>query len=530
MTGLDKNRRRGALRTFLSRFAGDRRANVLIMFGITLPIMLAIVGAGIDFSYAEDTKVQLQDASDAASLAVSAEVVKNPNDSVQTLRTLAQNSLNANYPGAAPTISAFHVCAPVQNDCTNGSTTMAMDTVTVTAQATAPCIPLPIPTTVCTGSPPGQTVNATTTTVIGFGANLQLNVILDSSASMIVGATQSDVDAITTWVSTKTIVNEKCGGSSTKIACYHWGNWNSIKPDDQVADYKVSNGTPSWAGDNPPCAFACHDVGGSTSSADIVTGLNNAHAAGAQTRWDVMISAAQQLVGTVQNLLANNANLARNNYYFNVFSFDDSIHRWGTANMACTSSSCSAPLNAINSVTPGLDTYLNSAMQAFSASSGTNAIGANGNGSSASSPLKFVILVTDGLQSDRNNNWGGTTGFDANWNYSHTSGFTTHYGAFDGPINTAYCTALKNEGVVLAVLETPYVPLTGQSPQVQPYEQTVRHTIYPNGPNTSSAISAALQSCATSGYYFLAANSTDIATGFNSLTTKFIQQHSYISQ
>ena len=61
---------------------------------------------------------------------------------------------------------------------------------------------------------------------------------------------------------------------------------------------------------------------------------------------------------------------------------------------------------------------MNAAMQTFSAV-GTNAIGANGNGSSASSPLKFVILVTDGLQSDRDTNWQNCTnwGYDANWNF-----------------------------------------------------------------------------------------------------------------
>ena len=207
MSGLNKNRREdetrrlrpfAALRGFVRRFAGDKRANVLIMFGLTLPILLAIVAGGIDFSYAEGAKSNLQDASDAASLAVSAEVVKNPNDSVATLLALATATLKANDIGG--TITNFHVCAPVQNDCTNGSTTMASDTVIVTAQATAPCIPVPIPATVCRGSPPGQTVTGTTTTVIGFGSTLQLNVVLDSSASMIVGSTTNDVNLIAAWM------------------------------------------------------------------------------------------------------------------------------------------------------------------------------------------------------------------------------------------------------------------------------------------------------------------------------------------
>ena len=65
---------------------------------------------------------------------------------------------------------------------------------------------------------------------------------------------------------------------------------------------------------------------------------------------------------------------------------------------------------------------------------------------------------------------------------------------------------------------------------MQPYEKTVRDVIYPNGPNTTSAVSQALSQCATSGYYFQAVNSTDIATGFLTLTNKFLAQSSYISK
>ncbi|HLI67071.1 MAG TPA: TadE/TadG family type IV pilus assembly protein [Caulobacteraceae bacterium] len=505
MMGLNKNSRheRGRSRalarvtSFVRRFAGDRSANVLIMFGLTLPILLAIAGAGIDFGYAEDAKVQLQDASDAASLAVSAEVAKNPNDTVQTLQTLAQNVLTANYTqtgGTAPTINDFHVCAPVQNDCTDGATTLANNTVLVSATATAPCLPLPIPTTVCQGSPPGQVVNASTNTVVGFGATLQINVAMDSSASMIVGATPGDVTTISNWVS---------------------NNWSLVKPGDPA---------PYTGKDNPPCAFACHDVDSSTTPADIALGLTHAHSAGATTRFDVMIAAANQLITHVQSLSTSSSQLAKNTYVFNIYSFDTAVHKYGSTNMSYASAT-----NAVASVAPGLDTYINNAMSTF-AGSGGNAIGPNGNGTSTSSPLKFMILVTDGLQSDRNLNWQNCThwGMD-NWGFASSC----LAGGFDVPMSTASCTTLKNEGVVLAVLETPYVPLTGQDPHNTPYEGTVRHVIYPGGPNGGnpvSVVSQALQNCATTGYYFQAVNSSDIATGFLQLTDKFVQQHSYISK
>jgi len=503
MVGQLNNHRRGAParatgpRAFARRFAGDKRANVLIMFGLLLPVLLALVGGGLDFSFDEDAHVRLQDASDAAGLAVAAEVAKNPNETEATLQQLALSVLQANYPNpdgstVAATITSFHVCAPVQNDCSNNGTTMAMDTIAIATQTTAACIPLPLPTTVCVGNPPGQIIKASSTTVVGFGATLQLNLVMDSSASMIVGATPADVTTISNWVA---------------------NNWSLVKPGDPP---------PYTNADNPPCAFACHDVGSSTTPADVALGLTHAHSAGATTRFDVMVAAANQLITHVQNLSTSTTELAKNTYVFNIYSFDTSIHQYGGSNI-----SYGGATTAVSAVSPGLDTYINSAMSTF-AGSGTNSIGANGTGASASSPLKFMILVTDGLQSDRNLNWQDCTswGYDAPWNFSSAC----LAGEFDTPMSTANCTTLKNEGVVLAVLETPYVPLTGQDPHETPYEGTVRDVIYPGGPSTASTVSAALQACASTGYYFQAVNSSDIATGFLALTDKFVQEHSYISQ
>jgi Flp pilus assembly protein TadG len=545
MSGLNKNRRQdetrrsrpfAALRDFARRFVGDKRANVLIMFGLTLPLLLAIVAGGIDFSLAEGAKTSLQDAADAASLATSAEVVLHPNDTVAQLQAVAAATLAADDTnGAGVKITNFQVCAPVaqSSNCTG----MVNNTVLVAVQASAFCIPVPLPTMVCQGNPPAMVVSASTTTVIGFGATLQLNVVMDSSASMIVGSTSADVTTIANWVGATTTITEKCGTPTPKVAipCRHYTNWNSVAfdpvvdtPTTQATVFKNPDGS---TGDNPQCAFACHDEGNSTTAADIQLGLTRATAAGATTRFQVMIQAAQNLIGHVASEANSTTALAKNNYVFNVYSFDDTLHTYGTsANMPCNSTAnggCAAPLNAVNTVVPGLDTYIDNAMTTF-AGTGTNSIGANGTGASVASPLKFLLLVTDGLQSDRNKNWQDCTkwGAYAPWSWANAC----LAGAFANPMNTANCTTLKNEGVVVAVLETPYVPLTGMDPQNAPYEGDVRDQIYPNGPGDTSRVSAALSACATSGYYFQAVNSTDIATGFTQLTDKFLQHSARISQ
>ena len=98
-------------------------------------------------------------------------------------------------------------------------------------------------------------------------------------------------------------------------------------------------------------------------------------------------------------------------------------------------------------------------------------IGAGGTGNNATSPLKFVILVTDGVESDFYKDFysggNGAVGCNNNPNLSADPAWSyyTFTGCYASPINTTYCSQLKANGVVLAVLETPYVPLTGQGPQ-----------------------------------------------------------------
>jgi hypothetical protein len=209
---------------------------------------------------------------------------------------------------------------------------------------------------------------------------------------------------------------------------------------------------------------------------------------------------------------------------FNVMSFDTSLHSWGTAN---TTSYASAQ-SAVSAVTPGLDTHMSTVLNQL-----VTSVGSSGNGTSAATPLKFLILVTDGLQSDRNNNWGCQSwGYDSAWNWPTRANRnqTVCFNGYATTISQSTCTQFKNNGVVLAVLETPYVPLTGQSPNIAPYERTVRHVIYPNGPNSQSAVSTALQGCASPGYYYQATDDSQISTGFATLTDKFIANSAYIAK
>jgi len=470
----------------LRRLGGDVRANVAVTFALVGVLLILLAFAGVDISNAFAAKNALQDATDAAALAVATEVSKNPNEAKPQLQAVAQGMLAADYNRGAPAIMTFHVCtAAMSSDCTGPSGPLKMNTVNLTTSANAPCLLFGL-SSLCGSSNSLIPVNASTTTTINFGVTMQLNILMDSSASMIVGATPADVTSIANWVS---------------------ANWNLVKPGDPGPNYP--------GGDNPPCAFACHDVGGSTTAADIALGLTHAHSAGATTRFDVMTSAAQGLVQHLKQEAAGNTRVPQDTVVFNIMSFDTSLHTYGSAN-----TDYNGAKTAIGQVTPGLDTWMSNALTQV-----ISQIGANGTGASTTSPYKFLIVVTDGLQSDRGSNWGCSSwGADAAWNYNPTC-----YGGYATTISAAQCAQLKNNGIVLAVLETPYVPLTGQSPGVQPYEKTVRHVIFPGGPNSASTVSAALQACATPGFYFQAVNASDIATGFATLTDQFINQTTRIT-
>ncbi len=464
------------------------------MFALLTPVLIFLVAGVLDASFALNAKTKLQDASDEASLAVSIATGQNPNIPERQLKTIAQNALDANFPDSTPTITDFHVCAPVQKDCTDGGATMHLGTVKVASTAPTTCVFASIVPMFCVNGA-SQTVGASSVTTISFGKTLLLNVVMDSSASMIVGATPGDVNTISNWVS---------------------NNWGLVKPGDPA---------PYTGQDNPPCAFACHDVGAATMPSDIALGLSRANSAGATTRFDVMIAAAQALISHVQQVSTANSQNRQNTYLFNVWSFDTTLHQYGASNI----SKFPSAQTAVSQVTPGLDTYLDNAMSALATKVGTN-----GTGGSASSPLKFVIVVTDGLQSDRNRNWQNCSwSWDtANWNGNGNGNNPVQIctGGFASPLNTANCQTMKNNGVILAVLETPYVPLTGQSPNIKPYERTVRRVIYPGGPGTQSVVSAALAACATPGYYFQAVNSSQITSGFVALTDQFLSRSTVIAQ
>jgi hypothetical protein len=118
---------------------------------------------------------------------------------------------------------------------------------------------------------------------------------------------------------------------------------------------------------------------------------------------------------------------------------------------------------------------------------------ANGSGASASSPLNYVFIVTDGLID--------TPGSGC------TSGHCT------GAFSPSYCTNLKAKSTV-GVIYTTYLPIYNQNKSANGYETNYTSLVLPYVNN----IAPNLENCATSSsYYFEASDGPAISTAMQSL-------------
>lgn len=515
----------------IRRTLAARRGGVALIFALLVPVLAVCVIGGIDVSQELSARSRLQDATDAAALAVSATDSETPSSTEAQLKTVAGNLLSANfvpYSGSngTPAITQFSVCTPSQlTDCGSNGVT---NTVTISTHVRAPCWAAPIMPGLCTTDGQSQWLTAANTTNIGYPTVVQIDLLLDVSGSMIVGSTPSDVQKMIAWNNTP-------------------ANWALANDPDG----------------SPPCAFACHYASSSNSvpptynsaNSDMQQGVINAKKANSITRYDVLIQSASALITHIQNKVATTPSLAKNSYYFNVYAFSDSLSLVYSSTKPNDWAGTSNAIN--NNIFVGLDSHFSTVMTSFASQ-----IGVNGTGASVASPQKFAILVTDGVQSDfvadfpTNSNpyCGATT--DSAWNVSdydyakNDPGYKpwigyTETSCYVSPMPTTACTTIKNNNIIFGVVETPYVGLEGQDPkELYLYETFARHAIYPNGPTRPidstedpspagpSAASQALAGCATNGYYFQAtsADPTSISTGFVTLTDKFLASNDFLRQ
>jgi hypothetical protein len=143
-----------------------------------------------------------------------------------------------------------------------------------------------------------------------------------------------------------------------------------------------------------------------------------------------------------------------------------------------------------------------------------------GTGVSSSNALPYVFIVTDGsqdYQTQSGGNWGSQNwSASANVPYQNSATVLPMYSPNDqtgGLNNTNYCTTMKSRGITIAILYIPYGTIQDPNSNFANNEDG-----YAN--NNIQYIPAALQSCASSGFFYTANTPTDIQ---NALLAMFEQ-------
>jgi Flp pilus assembly protein TadG len=377
--------------TGFGQFARDERANVAIIFAASALPIIFLTGMGIDYTLASSRQTQMNNAADAAALASITPAMMN----VTNTATITAKVLNT-FSAQASTIAG--VTYDPSKVSINVATVSGKRVVTVSYTATS------TNTFATILGKPTLPLSGTSQATGGLAPNIDFYLLLDSSPSMALPATQTGIN-------------------------------------------QMMAATPSQ--DPGGCAFACHQKNPSGHGDNLGNpgGVDNytlARSLGIVLRLDLVNLAAQDLVTNATATQGiNNAS-----YRIGTYSFDVGLNTLGTltSNMAAAKIAASSltmyeaysnNYSSSNVQNNDMDTNFDAAF------TGINAIMPNpgsGTGTANDSPQEVLFLVTDGVE-------------DENVNGSRQQSV----------INTAKCDTIKARGIRIAVLYTYYIPIPNDS-------------------------------------------------------------------
>ncbi len=242
------------------------------------------------------------------------------------------------------------------------------------------------------------------------------------------------------------------------------------------------------------CAFACHDTNNSNNYYNLAKNL------GVTMRIDVVRTATQQLMTTATSTAS-----VPGQFRVAIYTFGTSASNAGltkVSNLTTNLTQSAQDAGTIDLMTVAgqnqnndMDTNFDAVFTALN--SGTNKIPNPGTGQSATSPQKVLFFVSDGVADEANSSC-----------QKPLSGTTR----CQEPINTALCQAIKDRGVMIAVLYTTYLPLPTNPwyvSWISPFQ---------------SNIATNMQTCASPNLYFEVTPTQGIAAAMNALFQRAIQQ------
>lgn len=224
------------------------------------------------------------------------------------------------------------------------------------------------------------------------------------------------------------------------------------------------------------CQFGCH-VPGETYSYDY------ARSQGIEMRFDVLRMATAKIIQNAQDTAVK-----PDQFRIGLWTFDYSVTK--RSDLDSNLANVKSASNLIQ-----LPTYADGTQTDDALSKLASVVTNSGTGESSSSPVKFLFLVTDGVQDGIYTGWKTPAGLPTNYPYSPKDGVRTYS---TSPISPNACDAIKAKGVTVVVLYTVFVPFEG----VWQYDDLIKPF--------DTHIAANLKSCASPGFYFEATEGPDI--------------------
>lgn len=429
------------------RFKADRSGQVAMTFALAVIPMLGLTGLTIDYGDSLAAQARLNAAADQAAL----EGVSTSGNPNMTLPS--QATVSAYFYAAAGNIPYV----TITNLTVNASTSATSLFVTVSYTAT-------VTTTF------SQVMGVHSFTIGGSSSAqeqvpqyLSFYMLLDVSGSMGIPSTSSEINRLAAI--NPDFLNLYPGGCT--VAC-HFTAYQACQNKQGATTTCQGYNLSRTAGGTGTPVTSCAQPGASNCI---------------QLRLDAVAYAVQQLL-----LFANQTATLPNQFGVGLFPFIRYIE---------TYQALSTNLSTVSTAAGSLTTLIDNGNGSSSLGSGgthfenalpeLNSVITNvGNGSKASSPLPYVFMVTDGSQDNQ---------------YQINSG--SWYGSNSATtLDTSNCTTLKNRGIKIAVLYTPYVPIPNPT------------TIWNNEDGYANAnipnIPPVLQACASPGFFFTASDPTAI--------------------
>lgn len=457
------------LRAWLYRFARDRKANVAIIFALTMVPIIFLLGMTLDFTQALRKKEQLDAAADAAAIAAVRPAMLMQSD------TVAADTANAIFMSVANSLPGL---AQVPTPTITVTDSGLQRTVSVSYNAASlnnfPKVLLNTAAWPISGSATAQAANA---------PNINWYLLMDDSPSMAIGATSQDI---------------------TNLISY----------------------TAKQAGGSASCGFACHEQ---CPSCDGLTqdNLSIARKYGVTLRLDLVSNALNQLLiswtgcpqsGVSGGVMQCMSALNNTTYKAALYSFDLGLNTLQTLTTPTTAGTKVSSIqlmqvykqNCVNQTTncnTDNGTNIEGALSSLNGIMPTPGLGTNASGDT---PQEVIFLVTDGVDDK----------LVSSASACPNASLATSYKRCQQAIDPTICTTIKSRGIKIAILyteylqlKTPNVPVTNNwyMTWVDPYDEPA---------SSSGTIAKNLQSCASPGFF------ADVQTGGNitqALTDLFIK-------